>query len=68
MRIFSFASGCKRVQFWKVTESIAHLIEARDEQQLARIKKQLARLDQLVLGQLGYVSTSKLGGRICCSM
>ena len=54
----------RRVQFWKVTELITHLIEAREERQLARMKKQLARLDLLILDELGYVPTSKLGAEL----
>jgi DNA replication protein DnaC len=54
----------KRVQFWKVTELITHLIEAREERQLARMKKQLAKLDLLILDELGYVPTSKLGAEL----
>jgi len=54
----------KRVQFWKITELITHLIEAREERQLARMKKQLARLDLLILDELGYVPTSKLGAEL----
>ena len=34
----------KRVRFWKVTELVTHLIEAREERQPARMKGQLARL------------------------
>lgn len=51
----------KRVRFWKVTELVTHLIEAREERQLTRMKSQLAKLDLLVLDELGYVLTSKLG-------
>ena len=54
----------KRVQFWKVTELVTQLIEAREERQLARLKKQLARLDLLILDELGYVPTSKLGAEL----
>jgi DNA replication protein DnaC len=50
----------KRVRFWKVTELVTHLIEAREERQLMRMKTQLAKLDLLVLDELGYVPTSKL--------
>jgi len=42
----------KRVRFWKVTELITTLMEAREERQLMRIKKQLARLDLLILDEL----------------
>jgi len=54
----------KRVRFWKVTELITHLIEAREERQLARMKSSLAKLDLLVLDELGYVPTSKLGAEL----
>jgi DNA replication protein DnaC len=54
----------KRVLFSKVTELVTHLIEAREERQLTRMKKQLARLDLLILDELGYVPTSKLGAEL----
>ena len=54
----------KRVRFWKVTELITNLIEAREERQLARMKNSLAKLDLLVLDELGYVPTSKLGAEL----
>jgi len=56
----------KRVRFWKVTELITQLIEAREERQLARMKSQLAKLDLLVLDELGYVPRASWG-RSCCS-
>ena len=40
------------------------MIEAREERQLARMKKQLAKLDLLILDELGYVPTSKLGAEL----
>lgn len=54
----------KKVRFWKVTELITTLMEAREERQLLRMKKQLARLDLLILDELGYVPTSKLGAEL----
>jgi len=54
----------KRVRFARVTELITQLIEARDQRELARLKKQLARLDLLVLDELGYVPASKLGAEL----
>ena len=53
--------GGKRVRFYRVTELITHLMEAREERELSRLKKQLGRLDLLVLDELGYVPASKLG-------
>src|SRR5664279_3442693 len=38
----------KRVRFWRVTELITLLMEAREERQLARMKTQLAKLDLLL--------------------
>jgi DNA replication protein DnaC len=54
----------RKVRFWKVMELITTLMEAREERQLLRTKKQLARLDLLILDELGYVPTSKLGAEL----
>ena len=40
------------------------LIEARDERTFLRLKGQLARLDLLVLDELGYVPASKVGAEL----
>ena len=54
----------KRVRFWRVTELITHLMEAREERLLLRMKNQLAKLDLLILDELGYVPASKLGAEL----
>jgi DNA replication protein DnaC len=54
----------KRVRFYRVTELITQLMEAREERELGRLKKQLTRLDLLVLDELGYVPASKLGAEL----
>ena len=54
----------KRVRFWRMTELITQLMEAREERVLGRMKKQLAKLDLLVLDELGYVPASKLGAEL----
>jgi len=54
----------KRVRFWQVTELITQLMEAREDRVLGRMKKQLAKLDLLVLDELGYVPASKLGAEL----
>jgi DNA replication protein DnaC len=54
----------KRVRFWRVTELVTQLLEAREERLLLRLKAQLARLDLLVLDELGYVPTSKVGAEL----
>lgn len=53
-----------RVRFWRVTELITQLMEAREQRELGRLKKQLSRLDLLVLDELGYVPASKLGAEL----
>ena len=54
----------RKVRFWQITELITHLIEAREERQLLSLKKQLAKLDLLILDELGYVPASKLGAEL----
>lgn len=54
----------KKVRFWRVTELITLLIEAREEKQLTRLKRSLAQLDLMVLDELGYVPASKAGAEL----
>ncbi|MGH3180741.1 MAG: IS21-like element helper ATPase IstB, partial [Streptosporangiaceae bacterium] len=53
-----------RVRFYRTTELVTALIEARDERSFLRLKSQLARLDLLVLDELGYVPASKVGAEL----
>ncbi len=57
------AKGYK-VRFYRTTELVTALIEARDERTFLRLKNQLARLDLLVLDELGYVPASKVGAEL----
>ena len=43
---------------------VSQLIEARDERILTRLRGQLAKLDLLILDELGYVPASKLGAEL----
>ena len=54
----------KRVRFFRVTELATQLLEAREERQLSRMKSQLAKLDLLVLDELGYVPASQVGAEL----
>lgn len=61
------AQACRRgkkVRFYRVTELVTQLLEAREERLLLRLKGQLARLDLLVLDELGYVPASKTGAEL----
>lgn len=54
----------KRVRFYRVTEIITQLMEAREERELQRVRKQLSKLDLLILDELGYVPASKVGSEL----
>jgi DNA replication protein DnaC len=53
-----------RVRFHRVTELVTSLIEARDERGLLGLRARLAKLDLLVLDELGYVPASKVGAEL----
>ena len=53
-----------QVRFFRATELVTTLIEARDERNFLRLKAQLAKLDLLVLDELGYVPASKVGAEL----
>jgi len=53
-----------RVRFFRTTELVTALIEARNELSFLRLKAQLAKLDLLVLDELGYVPASKVGAEL----
>lgn len=54
----------KKVRFFRVTELITTLVEARDEKLLLRLRAQLAKQHLLVLDELGYVPASKVGAEL----
>jgi DNA replication protein DnaC len=61
------AAACglgRRVRFFRVTELATLLLEAREVRQLTRLRSQLAKLDLLVLDELGYVPASQVGAEL----
>lgn len=52
--------GC----LYRVTELIAHLLEANVERPLLRMRQQLGKLDLLTLDELGYVAASKVEAKL----
>lgn len=56
----------RKVRFFRVTELITQLLEAKEERQLLRMRQQLGKLDLLILDELGYVPASKAAPS-CCS-
>ena len=54
----------KKVRFWRATELVTTLMEAREDRQLTRLRGRLANLDLLILDELGYVPASKVGAEL----
>jgi DNA replication protein DnaC len=54
----------KRFRLYRATELITQLMEAREERQLGQMRARLAKLDLLVLDELGYVPASKAGAKL----
>jgi DNA replication protein DnaC len=54
----------RRVRFYRVTDLVTQLLEAREERQLSRMRGQLSKLDLLVLDELGYVPMGKAGAEL----
>jgi len=54
----------RKVRFFRVTELVTLLVEAKEERQLLRLRQQLAKLDLLILDELGYVPASKAGAEL----
>lgn len=54
----------KKVRFFRVSDLITQLLEAREDRQLLRLKKSLSVLDVLILDEFGYVPASKAGSEL----
>jgi DNA replication protein DnaC len=54
----------KKVRFFRVSDLITQLLEAREDRQLLRLKKSLSLLDVLVLDELGYIPASTAGSEL----
>jgi DNA replication protein DnaC len=54
----------RRVRFYRVTELVTQLMEAREERQLGQLRSRLSKLDLLILDELGYVPASKAGAEL----
>ena len=54
----------RKVRFYRITELITLLLEAKEERLLLRMRQQLGKLDLLILDELGYVPASKAGAEL----
>ena len=62
----AFQACCqgRAVRFFSVTGLVTELLERREERQLSKFHRQLARLHLIVLDELGYVPFSKAGAEL----
>jgi DNA replication protein DnaC len=61
---FTACAQGNRVRFSTVTQLVTDLMESREDRQLKRLQKQLARQQVLILDELGYVPFSKAGAEL----
>src|ERR1700677_1476685 len=54
----------RAVRFYSTTSLVTQLLEHREEKQLSKFHRQLARLHLIVLDELGYVPFSKAGAEL----
>ena len=54
----------RHVAFWRAADLVRTLIEARDARDLGRLQRRLARVDLLVLDELGFVPFDRTGGEL----
>ena len=52
------------VAFWRAADLVRALIEARDKRELGRLERRLARVDVLILDELGFVPFDRTGGEL----
>ena len=57
-----------RVRFTTAAALVNELLEARDQKQLLRFQKLLAKQDLLIVDELGYVPLSKTGAELLCEV
>ena len=61
---FQACSQGRAVRFFSVTGLVTELLERREEKQLAKFHRQLARFHLIVLDELGYVPFTKAGAEL----
>lgn len=54
----------KHVSFWRAADLVRALIEARDGRELSRLHRRMARVDLLILDELGFVPFDRVGGEL----
>jgi len=52
------------VGFWRAADLVRSLVEARDDRELGRFHRRLARVDLLVVDEVGFVPFDRAGGEL----
>jgi DNA replication protein DnaC len=54
----------RHVAFWRAADLVRALIEARDARELSRLQRRLARLQLLIVDELGFIPFDRAGGEL----
>jgi DNA replication protein DnaC len=52
------------VAFWRAADLVRTLLEARDARELSRLQRRLARLQLLIVDELGFIPFDRTGGEL----
>lgn len=52
------------VGFWRAADLVRALVEARDGRELGRLQRRLARVDLLIIDEVGFVPFDRTGGEL----
>jgi DNA replication protein DnaC len=61
---YEMARQRRRVLFWRTADLVQKLVEAKDGRELGCFQRRLARVDLLVLDELGFVPFDRTGGEL----
>jgi DNA replication protein DnaC len=61
---FALCGQGKKVRFWSTMQLVTAMLEAKETRTLSRLQTQIARLDLLILDEVGYVPFSKSGAEL----
>jgi len=54
----------RHVGFWRAADLVRALLEARDQRELTRLQRRLARVELLLLDEVGFVPFDRTGGEL----
>ena len=54
----------RHVAFWRAADLVRALVEARDARELSRLQRRLARVQLLIVDELGFIPFDRAGGEL----